>query len=80
MPNPQPQTIQELRQTIGENIHRTRKRRKVTLTKLSKQTNIPYQKLDGYEIGKYELCLVHLLPIANALSVDVKALLRKVNP
>lgn len=75
MPNPQTQTIRELRQTIGENIHRTRKRRKITLQKLSALTNISSQKLDGYEIGKYELCLAHLLPIANALHVDVRALL-----
>ncbi|MGH1404281.1 MAG: helix-turn-helix domain-containing protein [Alphaproteobacteria bacterium] len=77
MKNQHTKPLRALRQTIGRNIHTVRRSKKITLEKLSRKTNIPCKKLDGYEIGKYELCLSHLVPIAAALDVDISYLIQR---
>ncbi len=64
-------TLRELRRTIGGNIHDIRRKRKVTLETLSKHTNISIKKLDGFEIGKYQLTFEHAILIAAALKINV---------
>ena len=76
MTNPHTLSLRQLRRTIGKNIHDMRIRKKLTLDKLSRRTNISSQKLDRFEIGKHELCLNHLVTIAAALHVNVSDLIQ----
>ncbi|PCJ99114.1 MAG: hypothetical protein COA45_06640 [Zetaproteobacteria bacterium] len=77
MTNPHTISLRQLRQTIGRNIHEARRRKRLTLKKLSQRTNISSPKLDGFEIGKHELCFAHLITIAAALHVNVFDLIQQ---
>lgn len=67
--------LRHLRLTIGQNIHVTRTRQKMTLRYLSKKSGVPELRIDHYELGKNNLDFVHLVKIACTLEVDVKELL-----
>jgi transcriptional regulator with XRE-family HTH domain len=61
--------IRKLRSTIGQNIHRLRAERKLTLSHLSSLTGVPALLLDHYELGKNEIKLDEVLKIACAMNV-----------
>lgn len=67
--------LRHLRFTIGQNIHNLRVRKKLSLRKLSRLTNIAEPLLDHYEIGKNEISLDELLKIACVLGANVEELI-----
>lgn len=66
--------FREIRKNIGQNIHNIRKRKRMTLKKLS---HISVNLLDQYEIGKNQIGLNSLMNIANALKVSMKKFLNR---
>ena len=72
--------IRHLRSTIGRNIQEYRMTRKVTLKKLSRETGIGIARLDGFEMGKYEIRLDHLLIIAKTLKTDIRSFFEDHSP
>lgn len=69
--------FREIRKNIGQNIHNIRKRKRMTLKKLSKLSHISVNLLDQYEIGKNQIGLNSLMNIANALKVSMKKFLNR---
>ncbi|MGB9154307.1 MAG: helix-turn-helix transcriptional regulator [Alphaproteobacteria bacterium] len=68
--------LRHLRLTIGQNIHRLRRDKKMPLGILSGLSGLPREKIDHYELGKNEITLDHMLRIACALETDVSVLLK----
>ena len=62
--------LRSLRREIGENIYAVRKKRKIKLTKLARQTGLGVSLLDGLEMGRGELTLPQLATISWALNVS----------
>ena len=69
--------IKTLRCQIGRNIHRLRQKRHMRLGKLSRLTGVSVERLDAFELGKYDIGLVHLLGIARALNCHPAAFLKE---
>jgi len=67
--------LRRLRRRIGENIHVTRKQRKMPLKKLARLSLLNPDLIDRLEIGKGEINLIHLVRLSIALQVDVTILL-----
>lgn len=63
--------LRHLRHVIGQNIHRQRSQRKLTIHKLSLRTGIPEWLLDHYELGKSNITLEAILRIACIPEVTV---------
>jgi len=61
---------------VGNNIHRLRRGKKLTLKKLARETAIFEELLDQYELGKNELRLRELIKIACILEVEVAELIK----
>lgn len=68
--------LRHTRFIIGHNIHHHRRKRKIPLHRLAKQTSLPEVLIDHYELGKNEARLDHLLRIACALDVGLVALIK----
>jgi len=66
--------LRNLRKTIGNNIHKERALRKVTLARLSRLTGIRMKKLDQYELGKNMVRLEEVFFIARSLGVAAEKL------
>ena len=66
--------FREIRKNIGQNIHNIRKKKRMTLKKLS---HISVNLLDRYEIGKNQIGLNSLMNIANALKVSMREFLNR---
>jgi DNA-binding Xre family transcriptional regulator len=64
-----------LRKTIGENILQQRRKRKLSLYRLSKDVGITPHNLDLFELGKKHMNIEKLVKIASVLGVDPKNLL-----
>lgn len=69
------QKWRDLRKTIGDNIHKCRKNKKLSLQKLSRITTIPEYVIDNYELGKGNIQFYILIKLAAALNADIKDLL-----
>lgn len=69
--------LRALRADIGRNIHAMRVKRRVLLGRLAKQSGLPEERLDRYELGKNEIRLDELLKLACALDVPLAALVEK---
>lgn len=73
-----PYSVHLLRRTrliIGQNIHKRREQRKITLEKLSALSGVEPWRIDHYELGKSNIPLQDLLRIACALKIDIRELL-----
>jgi len=68
--------LRNLRKTIGNNIHKERALRKITLDRLSRLTGIRMKKLDQYELGKNMVRLEEIFLIAHNLSVAAEKLFK----
>lgn len=69
--------LRHLRLTIGQNLHRLRRDKKMPLGVLAGLSGLPRETIDHYELGKNEITLDHMLRLACALDADVGALLNK---
>jgi transcriptional regulator with XRE-family HTH domain len=69
------QYINRLRQTIGGNLRNLRMKRKLSLRKLAKLSEMPEFLLDHYEVGKGNMSLVELLKIASAMKCTIGQIL-----
>jgi hypothetical protein len=67
--------LRHLRLIIGQNIHRFRAQRELSLRKLASESGVPEELIERYEIGKCDIQLHELLKIACALNVRANALL-----
>ena len=67
--------LREIRKNIGQNIHDIRKKKRMTLKKLSKLSHIRVNLLDQYEIGKNQIGLNSMMNIANSLEIFMKEFL-----
>lgn len=63
--------LRHFRHTIGQNIHRHRRKQKLPLSKLAKLSGVSEKLLDHYELGKNEIQLDEILKISCALGVPV---------
>lgn len=68
--------LRHLRFTIGQNIHRLRAQRAMTISKLSAASGVAEDLIERYEIGKGDVQLHEVLKVACALSVTTDSLLR----
>lgn len=68
-------SFRHLRFVIGQNIHKARSGRKMTLEKLSRLSSVSENLIDQYELGKYEIRLNELYRISCALEMDVAKLM-----
>ncbi len=68
-------SFRHLRFVIGQNIHKARSGRKMTLEKLSRLSGVSGSLIDSYELGKYEISLNDLYRISCALEIDVTKLM-----
>ncbi len=66
--------VRDVRSTIGRNIMRFRRVRRMRLQSLSKATGISVRKLDYWEMGGMEIDLYSLVRVADALDVPPGAL------
>ena len=67
--------FRHLRIIIGQNIHRLRAARRLTLDELAARSGVSQTSIDFYELGKGEIHLNQLLRLACAMEVEVAALL-----
>ena len=67
--------FREIRKNIGQNIHDIRKKKRMTLKKLSKLSHISVNLLDQYEIGKNQIGPNSMMNIANSLEVSMREFL-----
>ena len=67
--------LRALRADIGRNIHDSRRKRKLVLSKLARLSGICEDLIDRYELGKNEIRLDELLRISCALNVPFARLL-----
>jgi len=72
--------FKEIRRTIGQNMYNLRKRKRMTLKKLSQLSSIGVNMLDQYELGKNQIALHSLRNIAKALEVSMHDLLIEQHP
>jgi transcriptional regulator with XRE-family HTH domain len=63
--------ILNLQVEIGKRIHFYRKKRNLTLVKLSKIINISPQQLQKYEAGKNSISVLMLKKISSALDIPI---------
>ncbi len=68
--------LRQIRRTIGNNIHTIRTARKMTLKRLSAETQISTHTLDMFEIGRGQVSLESLYIIARALNTDTQQLIK----
>ena len=75
--NPKAATLQlrELRRRIGSNINRERLEKQIPLKKLAKETHIPCNDLDYFEMGRGRLGLEKLSRIADIMNVELSQLI-----
>ena len=66
-----------IQKNIGNNIHETRLRKKITLNRLSRLTGLSMRLIDQYEMGKNNLRIRELFKISSALDVEIEHLLEK---
>lgn len=73
---PHVKQLRQIRRTIGNNIHTIRTARKMTLRRLSAETQISTHTLDMFEIGRGQVSLESLYIIARALNTDTHNLMQ----
>ena len=64
-----------LRKTIGQNILAARRKRNLSLYRLSKEVGINPHNLDLFELGKKQMNIEKLVKIASVLEVEPQNLL-----
>ena len=69
--------LRHFRATIGQNLHRLRVFRKITLERLSRVSGLPVFLLDQFELGKNTIGTEDLLRIACALGVNPAELMKE---
>lgn len=69
--------LRQLRATVGENLHRYRRKRRMTLEKCARKAGMNPQAIDFYEMGKGEISLSVMAKLARALHVPLTALVAK---
>jgi len=69
--SPQKKELLQLRKKIGANIHEIRRKKKVTLRRLSRLTNLSMNQLDAFELGKHNIGLYDMIKIASVMDVNV---------
>jgi DNA-binding Xre family transcriptional regulator len=66
--------LRHLRLVIGQNIHRLRAQRELSLRKLATESGVSEELIERYEIGKGDIQLRELLKIACVLAVRADSL------